>query len=139
MPRALTYKVTAKPSAGPAGLGPAAMRSTRAGSQDALDRGVGLIERVEQAGEADETLLAGVERDEQGPLAPDQIDVGGEAVGGLLGVQIEVQAGGFEFLRGCMGQASHLAVKTGERAAFKARRACIRAGWSSASGMRSRS
>ena len=44
-----------------------------------------------------------------------------------LGGEIEVEVEMFE-LFGVRGQASHLAVKTGERGALSARRACMRGG-----------
>ncbi len=61
------------------------------GAQDGFEGGVGVVERGGEAGEPLQALLLLVERDEDRALAPKEVDVAGEAVGSLLGSQIEVE------------------------------------------------
>ena len=67
------------------------------GADDAVDHGVGVIERGGEAGEAVEDLLLPVEGGEDGALAPEEVDVTGEAIGGFFGEEVEVEAEVGEF------------------------------------------
>ncbi len=64
-------------------------------ADDAVEHDVGVVQRCCAAGEAVQHLLGLVERGEDGALAPEQIDVAGEAIGrgsGILGINIKIDA-----------------------------------------------
>ena len=61
-------------------------------ADDAVDHGVGVIERGGEASEAIEDLFVPVDGGEDGALAPEEVDVTGEAVGGFFGDEVEVEA-----------------------------------------------
>ena len=68
------------------------------GAEDAFDGSIGGVDRVQEAGEANEAPLALMERDEEGALAPEKIEVACEAVGRLSRGEIEIVLGGCEFI-----------------------------------------
>lgn len=55
----------------------------KGGAKDAIEHGVGVVERGSVAGKAMEELLVLVERGEDRTLAPQDIDVADEAMGGV--------------------------------------------------------
>jgi len=63
------------------------------GTQDAIDSGVGMIERFNEADEALESLLLLVERDEDGAVTSDEIDVTHKAVRGFRWKDIQIRLG----------------------------------------------
>lgn len=61
-------------------------------AEGALEQGVGMIERSCEARDAVEELLVLVEGDEDGAFAPEDVDIAGDAGGGVLGDQVELKA-----------------------------------------------
>ena len=72
------------------------------GADDAVEGGVGVVEGFGAAGEAAEELLGVVEGGEEGAVAPEDVDVAGEAGGILVGFggEIEVEVEMFELFGG---------------------------------------
>jgi hypothetical protein len=70
------------------------------GAEDALESGFGMLEALGAAGDAVEAILLLVGGGEDGTLAPEEVDVAGEAVEGVFGGEHELEAEGLDLVGG---------------------------------------
>lgn len=73
------------------------------GSNDAIDEGEGVIEGRDAAGETVDEVLVLVEGGEDRAIAPEQVDIAGEAGGDIGGDKVQMEAESFELGGGIHG------------------------------------
>jgi hypothetical protein len=82
------------------------------GTEDALEGGFGMLEALSSAGDAVEAILLLMGGGEDGALAPEEVDIAGEAVEGVFGGEHELETERLDFI-GCFFEGERPGVALG--------------------------